>query len=387
MNKPYPFTIQERTLVAKSFIKGVASPFKLEEVQDYLTSLAQLQNPVDEVMCLSTLYVDFTTGVMRAWRREGDEAVPPTYLVTSTGASQMASVVLPSRFFPGLKELLAIDGRGKQLATEVWQKFASIQHDDRMVRTVRMRFPSEVRCVIRSCHSTEYASYSNLDLVRDILNHAGDFAHLPVLDWRVTDNGMRLRFAGMDLATAAFMHIDGGSGLVDEPVAMVESWNSETGRRRTGLRGGMVKLGSGLSIAHWDERTEYNWIHRGDPVRISAGVCNAFKNLFVTAAEVVAAYKQAMTVQVEDIDLWIKKELGKKVPDRVVEAAQEALKGPVVTPGNVLASAVDAVAIVAKAEGDKEGGDMFLQFEIECLASAMLDKGLDIAKNNEGKVK
>lgn len=378
----YPFfAVPNRTLAEKGSSNGVLTPFSLQEVFDHLKHLVTMQCPTDHERTLNQLHVDFADGHMAARWIDPRGLGETHYLVTSNGASQLASDVLPSRFFTGLKQLGGIDSQGEKLATMVWMKFASGCTDTpRRVRTVRMKFGSDIRWAIRSCHSLDYAPYSNMEFVTDILNNTGQFAHTPVLHWWVTDNGMRIRFMGLDPALAAFANM-APEVLLNEPIPMIEAWNSETGCRRTGLRGGMFRLKNATGIGHWNERMEYNWIHRGDPERIRHGVQDAFQNLFTVAAGVVDAYKQATNIAIDNAYKWMEEELYKVVSDRVLHVAQGALTDATVTPGGNLASVVDALALAAKSETD-----LFDQHEIERVASQMLDKGLAEGLKNGGRI-
>jgi hypothetical protein len=285
----------------------------------------------------------------------------------------VASEVLPSRFFSGLKSLSAIDTQGEKLATMSWAKFAQAKKEPpvRMVRTVNMNVDGRTERVIRSCHSQGYATYSNYEFVNDLLNSAGEYADLPVLHWKVTDGGMRLRFAGDSMDRLE----------IGKPMPMVEAWNSEVGLRRVGLRGGQFVLKCTNGMGHWNDKTEYGWIHRGSSDRIRNGVQHAFENLRVTASSVVEAYNNALNVQIDNAFLWMEQELEGKVSDRVLRAAQAGLSDPTTTPGGLLASVVDAITLVAQDEID-----MYQQYEVEKVASSLLIKGLGIAQGNRNRI-
>jgi hypothetical protein len=377
------FTIGDRTLVHKGSQKGVLSTTHLEEVRDYLATLNRLQDPEDHERTLDQFHVDFSKGHMEAFWLGPHGREETTFYFTDNGASQLQSYVLPGHFFKGMKQLAKMDEQGAKLATMVWAKFAR-QHGEtpRKVRTVRMKVNGEVERVVRSTVSQTYATYSNLEFVQDILDNAGDYANLPVLDWRVTDSGMRLRFAGMDNAMYGLANLD-PSVLMEEPIPMIEAWNSEVARRRVGLRGGMWKLVCTNGMGHWNSQTEYNWIHRGDAERIRSGVQSAFTNLVTSANGVVDAYKEALDIGIDNAFYWLEQELGliKSVPERITKAAQAGLSDPTTTSGGMLASVVDAITLVAQDESD-----MFTQYEVERAAAKLLVKGRNIALKNGGYI-
>jgi len=369
-------------LIRKGSEKGVLTLLRLEEVRDYLAGLVRAQAPEDHERPLSQLHVDFTSGRMEAvWiGPNGPEEV--RFLFSDTGASQLQSYVLPGHFFKGLKQLALMDSNGAKLATMVWAKFAQTQAETRKVRTVRMKLGNEIYRVIRSAVSQTYAPYSNLEFVQDILDNAGEYRNLPVLDWRVTDSGMRIRFAGIDDALFGLGNLD-QEALLSEPIPMVEAWNSEVARRKVGLRGGMFRLISTSGMGHWNSQTEYNWIHRGDAERIRAGVENAFQNLFASARQVVDVYKEAIDISIDNAFHWLELELGliPAIPERVTKAAQAALSDPTTTAGGKLASVVDAITLVAQDETD-----MFMQYEIERAAAKLLVRGRGVAAKNNGNI-
>jgi hypothetical protein len=291
--------------------------------------------------------------------------------------------VLPGYFFTGLKQLAQMDMSGARLATQVWDKFAAQQTTvANKVRTIRMKVGSEVYRVIRSCVSQEYADYSNLEFVQDILDNAGEYSNLPVVDWRVSDSGMRIRFAAMDSAFFGFANLD-QSVLLEEPLPMVEAWNSEVGRRRVGLRAGMWRLASTSGLGHWNAVTEYNWTHRGRTSRIQTGVQTAYSNLFSSANEVILAYQEARSITIDNAEVWMEQELKlmPDVPKRVIVASISALTDPTTTKGGVLASVVDAITLAAQSETD-----IFSQHDIERAASRLLMKGRAIAARNDGNI-
>lgn len=366
-------TIPDRTLVAKGALPGVLTTHHLEEVRDYLADLSVRQDPRDYDRTLDQLHVSFKEGRMWAQFLDSQGATTAPMLVTSNGASQLANMVLPSRFFSGLKEMAEMDEAGGKIATLAWTKLAT-RHGatPRKVRTVRMKVGNEIHRVVRSCHSQGYGTYSNLEFVQDILDNGGGYADMAVLDWRVSDSGMRLRFAGCPANEIA----------LNKPVPMLEAWNSEIGRRRVGLRGGMWKLVCTNGMGSWDERTEYNWIHRGDAKRIQEGVQSAFVNLITTASGVVDAYQAALDISIDNAFAWMEQELGlRKVPDRITRSAQAALTHPTTTPGGRLASVVDAITLVAQGEED-----MFAQYEVERAAASILSKGRGIAIRNNMRI-
>lgn len=363
-----PLVIPDRTLVRKGSMPGQYNAQSLEGVRDYLRRLSAAQEAEDVNRSLDQLHVSFLGGQLTARFMTPKGASPEILLFSANGASQVAREVLPGSFFNGLKKLAALDEQGEKLATLNWAKFATQATTVRNVRTIRLKVPDgkggqEVRRMIRSCHSQDYAPYSNLQFVQDLLDHGGEYARLPVLDFRVSDTGMRLRFADSEPTT-------------ERPIQMYEAWNSEVGRRRVTLRGGIYKLICTNGMGHWNDRKDFWWIHRGDASRIRDGVKSAFENIKVTNSGILNMYTEAANISIDNAFQWLEQTLSRQgVSNTMAEAAKVALTHPTTTPGLNLASCVDAVTLIAQ-----DCDDMFAQFELEREASRMMVKAVAQAK-------
>ena len=365
-----PFTVGDRQLVHKGAKPGKLSTLHLEEVRDYLLRLQQKQDPVDIERSLDQLHVGLLNGHMTGQLLTPNGVDPEKYVFSTNGASQMAKEVLPTGFFKGLREQAQFSEQGGKLATVNWAFFAAQYDTPRLIRTVRFRDgDGKIGRMIRSCHSQGYGVYNNLQFVQDILDNAGEFRELPVADFRVTDSVMRIRFLD-------------GEATLDAPVAMYEAWNSEVGRRRVGLRGGMWQLDCTNGMGHWNERTEYNWIHRGDPERIQNGVKDAFTNLRTAANGVVTAYKEAVDVHIDDAFQWLEEQMQRRGASAVrIESAKQGMTDPTSAPGFTLASAVDGITLIAQKETD-----ILEQYELERMAADLLNRSLNKARSNGGRL-
>ena len=353
-------TIGNRTLAYRGTRTGSGKE-SLTAVRDYLQLVEQKQQPIDTQVAMNDIAVDFCNKKMTA-------TVGSTqYRFSTNGAGQLAGKILPARFFTGLKELAVRSDNGGDLATQVWEEFVHDQDTVRMVRTINMGLPEGTRRVVRSCPSTKYVPYSNLFFVQLMLDHvANNYTQFPVVDWILTDNGFRLRFVEGDLSSG-------------EPLPMIEAWNSETGNRRVGVRGGVFHSGKSVTLTHWDNSKEKSWIHRGEAKRIRREIGPAFDDVFNTAHGVVASYKSASLVAVETPYQFLEKQLSGQLSDKAIKAIQEALT--LELDGNAtLEDCVDAVNLSG------EGKDIYDQAEIEKVSANVLKKGLAIASTNNGKV-
>tara|TARA_Y100000310_G_scaffold62452_1_gene57773 strand:- start:746 stop:1189 length:444 start_codon:yes stop_codon:yes gene_type:complete len=126
-------------------------------------------------------------------------------------------------------------------------------------------------------------------------------------------------------------------------------------------------------MGHWDQRRDWNWIHRGASERIQQGVRSAYQDILTTANGVVDAYNQALEVAIDDACAWMEKELRPMDASttKLITEAQKNLADPTTTPGGSLASVVDAITLTAQREGD-----VFQQYEVERMGANVLRKGL-----------
>ncbi|NBO55131.1 MAG: hypothetical protein EBU84_11185 [Actinobacteria bacterium] len=376
MRQPKDFTVPDRSLINEGCSRGILRTISLEEVRDKLKRLHENQRPEDVHKDLRLLEVKFSNGVMSA--RWTDSERPHRMLLSTNGASQLANAVLPGHFFKGLRQLAQMDKDGEQMAASVWAKFNATKEENvAKVRTTIMKIDGECYKVIRACVSPSYATYSNLEFVQSILENSEGYGQLPVLNWRLTDSGMRIRFLGMEELVYAMANFD-ESIIKDEPMPMIECWNSEVGRRRVGFRAGLYVHEKHVSFPHWNKMTEFGWIHRGETNRIRQGVRHAFSDLCSSAMEVVEAYKEAKDVGIEHPIEWLENQLKDQMSERRCRAAVKALRESQTTS---LASAVDAIAGLAGEEDD-----LYDQEDVENVASRVLKKGLAIAEKNNGSI-
>lgn len=363
--------VPNRTLIHKVSDNGLLSTFSLSELRGRLEETVKRQAARDVTMNVCDLEVTFRGGRMLA--HIPDDSV--TMLFSSWAASQVAAKVLPGHFFKGLRQLATMDAQGAQLAEQVWKKLASGRQVEAVIRTVMMKIDNKVHRVVRACISPTYAIYSNAEFMDTILNNAGDYRNLPVLEWRLTDAAMRTRFVGMEDAVYGLANLD-KSALENEVIPMVEAYNSEVGRGKVGMSGGIYLAKQGVGINHWSNSSYREWQHRGDGARIRRGVVESFKELFEAAKEVAAMYENAKLITIERPLEWMDQELKDALTKRVLENAKNNLKSnPNITAGGKLASVVEALSVAAKEE------DLEDQEAVEALASQLMAKGVNRAEN------
>ena len=368
-----PRLVPTRTLVKQGCKPGEVQTTRLEAVRDYLAKLDTLQEPKDMDRSFSQMHLSYRDGRVTAQMLNQGGLDPEVMLVHDNAYRQMSTNLLPARFGSGLLAQSAMGDAGEKLSTMSWALWSASNATPRMFRTVRTKDDDgTVRRVIRSQHSQGYAVYDNYKFVQDLLDNAPELAEMPVLDFRVTDTGMRLRFS-----------TDGSENFeLRKPVPIIEAWNSEAGRRRTVLNAGMWMLICTNGMQSWDEKTSFAWRHFGDTSRISDGVASAITEIQTASAGIVDAYTSALDVSIDDAFGFMERELKREgLTKDQIGKAQKALDHEWTTPGGVLASAVDATTLIA------QEFDMFQQSTIERAAARMLRRGRAEALTNGGRIR
>ena len=361
--------VADRVLAARGAARGSLTTLHLEDVRDHVRTLASKQEPLDHERSFSQVHVAFTGGRVTA-RLLGSNGAGEEMLVSRNAFSQMASELLPARFGGGLMDLAALDGDGEKLATMAWAKFARLDDKPRLFRTVLMKDPTDgsVKRMLRSQHSQGYGTYDNLRFVEDLLANATYLRDLPVAQFHLGDAGMRLRFLGVPKDEVT----------LKTPVPMIEAWNSEVGRRRVGLVGGIWKLICTNGMGTWDKKSEFHWRHYGEGDRIGRGVASAMEEIGTASSQVLTAYDKALSVGIDNAFAWMEREMRGEATTPFVARAIAALDHATTTPGRTLASVVDAITLEAQEE------DLFTQADMEALAADMLRRGL--ARERDGRI-
>ena len=84
-------------------------------------------------------------------------------------------------------------------------------------------------------------------------------------------------------------------------------------------------------------------------------------------------YDQALDTRIDNIVAFLDQELSDLLPQKQIRSVTAALNDPTTTPGNTLASAIDAVTLVA------QSGDLWATDNLEQAAGRMLGRGLSQA--------
>ena len=368
-----PWLIHNRNLVSRGAKAGEMAHMHLEGVRDTLRQIAEKQESRDLDRSFSQMHLNFNNGRITAQMLGPNGLEGDVMLVHKNAYDQMSQSILPARFGSGLLEQALLGSEGAKLSTMNWFLWSKQSSNPRMFRTVRIRDPhtGKVMPCLRSQHSQGYATYDNLGFVQDLLDNAPDLAGMPVIEFRLSDTGLKLRFA-LD-------NID--EIQTNVPIRIIEAWNSEVGRRRTGLISAIWKLICANGMTTWNPKAEWWWRHFGNTQRIRDGVASSITELRTEASGVLEAYNAAGNVAIDDAFAWMDAELkGQGVTKDQIDKAQKALTHDTTTPGGVLASVVDATTLIAQEY------EMFEQATLERAAARLLQRGRAQALRNNGRI-
>ena len=362
-----PRLISNRTLFNRGAKPGKLSTLHLEEVRDLLRRQSKAQDPVSYDRSADQLHLDFQNGRVTAQFLTRDGLDPEVMLVHKNAYDQLSRTVLPSRFGKGLLEQAELSVAGEKLSTMSWALFSKGSDKPVKIRSVRTRDDDgTVRRMLRSQHSQTFAEYDNLRFVEDLLNNAPELAAMAVLDFKVTDTLMRLRFCTEDVGTFE----------LNKPMPIIEAYNSEAGRRSTVLIAALWKLICTNGMQTFSEKDSFRWIHSGNIQRISDGVGSAVENLQTKARGVVKLYNKALDVSIDDAFAFMTQELKKeKLTKEQINRATASIGHKWNAPGDTLATVIDATTLIA------QEFDMFEQANIERAAARMMQRGLAAADN------
>ena len=365
--------IPDRTLAHIGSKPGQLSTTHLEDIRDRLVKLEEKQRPRDIDRSFNQLHVDFRGGRVTGQfiGPEGLEGEP--MLIHKNAYEQMTSSQQASQLMPGSlgRNLLAtagLDEHGEGAATAMWALWRRGNERPRTFRIIDIQDPStgDIVPMIRSQHSQGYADYGNLRFVQEILDNSPELRNQPVLDFKQTDLGMRMR-----ISTDGIDRIE-----LNKPIPLIEAWNSEVGRRHVVLTYLLWKLICTNGMGTWDKSQEFKWRHFGSGSRISQGVESAIRELRTSASGAVAAYDDALGITINNAMMFIDAQLSNMGASKTqIKLAQEGLNHPTTSPNSTLASATDAVALIA------QDFDLFEQASLEQMAGRMLANGRALANN------
>jgi hypothetical protein len=365
-----PALLPNRTIFNKRGQRGLANLHvseTLEDVRDHLRKMARAQQAEDHTRSFSQLMVTFEDDRVRARVIDNPNE---SWVVSKTAFGQMDASLLPRSGGNFLMELSGLDHpAAHKAATANWAMFAAQDDRPRTFRTVRTRMPDgTIERVLRAQVSTGYAAYSNLQFVEDLLANT-DIGELRMLDWRIDDDAMRFRVGAPD-----------GEVEVGTPFPMYSFWNSETGKRTTGIQGGGFRASCLNGMGSWEKTSRFVWRHFGNTDRISQGVGSAMTEISTSLNGTLEAYQRACDVFIDDAFAFVDQALDKSgVTKEAIEAIKtRGMTDPTSHDADSLAGVVDGITLIAQ----DEHRDLFEMDLMEQIAADVMRRGLAQAKRD-----
>jgi hypothetical protein len=341
----------------------------LEELRDTLRDIDNKMDRYDIQRKPSTCHIAWKGGQAgdgaHTFQTIGPQGLGETLRFSRQGFQSFTQKVLPARGRAFLEALSDRCGEAGDKVAQVNMSLFMRAADDKPYRIRTANLPQEDgtwKRTVRGVVSTDYGDVPDRSVV-DALLDTPEFRNLPVLRADITDTAMRIRLA-----------LDGN---VERGVRlpMLEAWNSEVGLRAVTLRPGQFTADclNGLHTVSFSGKGRYRWTHRGDPDRIVQGFRDAVDEATAEARGVMDLYDQALDTRIDNIVAFLDQELSDLLPQKQIRSVTAALNDPTTTPGNTLASAIDAVTLVA------QSGDLWATDNLEQAAGRMLGRGLSQA--------
>jgi len=365
-----PALLPNRTIFNKRGQRGLANLHvseTLEDVRDHLRKMARAQQAEDHTRSFQQMMVTFEEDYVRARAIDNPDE---SFIVSKTAFAQMDASLLPRSGGNFLMSLSGLDHpSARKAATANWAMFAQQDDRPRTFRTVRTRLPDgSVGRILRAQVSTSYAAYSNLEFVQDLLDNT-DIGDLRMLDWRIDDDAMRFRVGAPD-----------GEVEVGTPFPMFSFWNSETGKRTTGIRGGSFRASCLNGMGSWEKNSRFTWRHFGNTERISQGVGSAMTEISTSLNGTLEAYQRACDVFIDDAFAFVDQMLGKSGASKeAIEAVKtRGMTDPTSHSADSLAGVVDGITLIAQ----DEHRDLFEMDLMEQIAADVMRRGLAQTKRD-----
>lgn len=375
-----PFLIETKGMrLNLGATRGKLDPdLTLEAVRDRFRSWHRAMDPIDNSFPLNMYHFDFDNGMVCAFHKT-DKTKTPLYF-TRKGFRDVAGSMLPTYGANFIEAQSALGEYGRKVSKLNLNLWAANQDNARMQRTVRMRLPDgSIGRVIRSQHSTNYAQFDNYQFVETLLQDP-TLSKLQVISASVQPTAMSLRFAMEPI----------GKIELNRPVGMFEIRNSETGNASSSITYGIWKLICHNGASAWEKDNVVKWRHYGNTSRIEQGVKDAMVTFRAKAAGMQGKYERALEVAIDREVQWLEYELKHLgASESFIDRVEKALDHETSSERGTLANVIDGITLAAQGNfllEDRSNADLIQQWEMEAMASRVMDRGL-FAAGVENRIK
>jgi hypothetical protein len=350
------------------------------------------QQPIDYNWDLQTLMFGFEGGRVCAVHLAGEAAGEKLYF-TKWGWEQMADFICmnvghrKSFEFQGASDRgIVMKGpngeevesrhKGSQLAALNFNWFVSNYAPKRRVklRTILTKNQrGQVERVVRAVVTPSYTAFDELDYLNLMLDSERSLGTQPVIKFRQGDSGMYLRI------------LDGEHPETFELGTIFKTrnfWNSPVTKARVGHGyGGIKGICTNGMVSHHTE-SELKLYHKGDADEIRRSLVNHSEEARAIRNGLLEDYSHAMDTEIDNASAWMESVMKSfRQTETSIDSVRRGMRHETSNPVGTLAGVYDGITLIAQ---DKV--DLFEQQKLEVLASKILEKGLNTAKNSPGGV-
>ena len=171
-----------------------------------------------------------------------------------------------------------------------------------------------------------------------------------------------------------------GQVEVGTPFPMFSFWNSETGKRTTGIQGGSFRASCLNGMGSWEKNSRFTWRHFGNTERISQGVSSAMTEISTGLNGTLEAYQKACDVFIDDAFSFVDQMLDKSGASKeAIEAVKtRGMTDPTSHDSSSLAGVVDGITLIAQ----DDHRDLFEMDLMEQIAADVMRRGLAQSKRD-----
>ena len=392
IDRPHTPTIDIQALLdSRQATPGEFQTKSIEVLQKTLGELVTELDPQDTVRPFDQCKVRYY-GEKIGWSFRNEDASWTTPMtMTHRAFRQAGSKVLGQGGLDFAERTRQTGPSGSDLATINWMYHLGQSESRGLFRS--MKFPGEryrtIRGVLSGSDRGFMTNLDNMDVV-NLLAESASFRELPIIDWKITPDTMRIRFL-LDPADSALFDANGrllnpGNShdtSLKIPVPMGEILNGEVGNHAViftdalwtfACLNGMVSHGGKDNSNSFTRR----WAHVGGNDRgekIQAAIGDSIKSARIAANGQVEAFKAATTVAISDAFALLD-HIGRKeghITRAQAQRAATAINDETSYPGRNLAAVISGVTLAAQSETDIDR-----QREMERFASRLMAKGLQM---------
>lgn len=359
--------------------------WKLKDVERMLVQLEKKQEAKDIHAQSNRLQLEIKDGKAfgRILSRDNvSERMP----FTKTGLNSLFKNTKKGMSLNTIDKHWSTNERGDNIVSALYAHLVMDSESPLMIRTVNRGNERVIRSVHPAGHHGCYQPYSHLDLVKNFIDGAEEYAEATVLSCILNDDGIRVKLAAPDHVDGLVVHQSINKIEAHNPVNVFQLRNSETGEGSLGLSGGIWTLICTNGMTSYQGEFNKRTPHRGKPERLASWFSGATEDMLTKNYGVLQRYEEALDTYVDDLFAFTKytfeqaaKNGRHKLPTSIVDEVIDTGLRHATTPQNhSVAQVSQAIALIAQ-QHDFAGEAL-----LEEIALDTLNRGLGLA--HEGRV-